>query len=617
MNTTKNAVRVGAAAFALGLSLAGPQAIGVASADSPDSDSASASAAPEPTPARGAASRRSAAERAARAPSSVATARPSARAAVPTVAVESYKTSPARAVVSSARTALPANPPSRRSRQVSPAATAVSDSAVTPTPSGTVAPVAAGAVALTNSDSVAELPEPPTATATPSGVLWDINTAVVGVLDATQNWLSTLPANPVSDLLEGALLLVRRTLFSQPATVDPVQTVTTATGQIRGSLGAVSPQGSPLSYTLTSDPLLGTVEVSPDGTYVYTTGTDFSEYDSFSVAVDSPGFNILNPTGSWRPAQATVSVWGAPGDGGPPDGALAKPAITRTFEIINLTSSNQMLIDWRAFLSNSRTVVTNVAPVGTILKPGESTKIVLAQYAFQDLVGYAQFRPVDASGADIAAPTGLTVVTVATKPFGSVWSCSTYSNCNTGTTRTVVLLDPPGTVISVPSGQGQKQADVLNSFCSVGRATCSFVPRSYDNAAYALPQQASDSVRNYTTSIVTTTFTVTNTQSTATSLKLSSTVKGSIFKIVEVSVTAEGSQTWTSTYTFSQSINVPVKPGEEVFINSSAPVKAVTGDFFVTLGNSRWNLYDVTFDSPDADRRLRYDAIAVPIPPRV
>ena len=53
-----------------------------------------------------------------------------------------------------------------------------------------------------------------------------------------------------------------------------------------------------------------------------------------------------------------------------------------------------------------------------------------------------------------------------------------------------------------------------------------------------------------------------------------------------------------------------------MFIESRAPIKVVTGDFKVTLGNSAWNLYDVTFDSPDADRRLRYDARTVPIAPR-
>lgn len=465
--------------------------------------------------------------------------------------------------------------------------------------------------------AAASLPEPPSATATPTGVLWGINTAVSSVFDATQNWLTSLPANPISDLLEGALLLVRRTLFSQPATVDPVQTVTTATGQILGTLGAVSPQASPLSYALTSAPLLGTVEISPDGTYVYTPGTDFSEYDTFTVAVDSPGFNIFNPTGTWRPAQASVSVWGAPG--GPPEGSVAKPLISRTFEIINLTSSNQMLTGWsnNVWCGLQRCTVVSRPPTGTIFSPGETATFVLAQYSFNDLDGSAIFQPVDAGGALIAAPTGAGFsVAISTRPFGSVWKCNT-GNCSTGDLRTVVLLDPPNTVIGLPSAQGQKQADVLNSFCANQQATCSFTSRSFDNAAWAAPVQSSDSVRNNTTSNLTTTITVTNTQSTATSLKLSTSVKAKVFEVVEVSVTAEASQTWTSTYTFSQAITLTAKPGEEVYVETSAPTKAVTGDFRVVLGNTTFNLYDVTFDSPDPERRLRYDAIAVPIPPRV
>lgn len=180
-----------------------------------------------------------------------------------------------------------------------------------------------------------------------------------------------------------------------------------------------------------------------------------------------------------------------------------------------------------------------------------------------------------------------------------------------------VLARSPNTVIGLPSAQGQKQADVLNSFCANQQATCSFTSRSFDNAAWAAPVQSSDLVRNNTTSNLTTTITVTNTQSTATSLKLSTSVKAKVFEVVEVSVTAEASQTWTSTYTFSQAITLTAKPGEEVYVESSAPVKAVTGDFTVSFGNTTFNLYDVTFDSPDTDRRLRYDAIAVPIPSRV
>jgi hypothetical protein len=292
-------------------------------------------------------------------------------------------------------------------------------------------------------------------------------------------------------------------------------------------------------------------------------------------------------------------------------GALAKPAITRTFEIINLTSSRQMLIGWTA--QANRTVV-QVPPVGSIMEPGESKTIVLTQYSFQDLEGTAEFAPVDASGVRTISPTVFRVI-VATRPFGSVWGCynnggAGRGNCDNGTTRTVVLLDPPGTVISVPSGQGQKQADALNAFCSTGRATCSFVPRSYNNRLFSPPKQASDSFFNNTTTPADYSRALSNAQSTSTNLKLSTKVEGKIFDLVSVAVTAEAGQTWTSTNTFTTTIKIVAQPGQEVWFATSAPLKSVTGDFFVTFGNSRWNLYDLTFTSPDVDpdRFVRWTA---------
>ena len=79
----------------------------------------------------------------------------------------------------------------------------------------------------------------------------------------------------------------------------------------------------------------------------------------------------------------------------------------------------------------------------------------------------------------------------------------------------------------------------------------------------------------------------------ATSLKLSTSAKGSVFGVVEVSVTAEASQTWTNTYTFSQSVQATALPGEKVSIEARTPVARVTGDFVLTMRNTTWNLYDV------------------------
>jgi hypothetical protein len=448
------------------------------------------------------------------------------------------------------------------------------------------------------------------------------------VLDATQNWLSTLPANPVSELLEGALLLVRRTLFNQIPTIDPVQIKTTVSGQILGTLGAVDPEGDALTYSLTEAPKLGTVQVSSDGTYTYTPGADFSEGDSFSVAVNDGGFNILDPLGNWRPAQATVEVLGAPG--GPPEGVVAKSLISRTFTVTNLTSTRQMLIAWNVGKTTTiRTPTTNVPAIGTIINPGESLTFGLAQGALENVEAQADFRPVDAAGAYLPfgpryepnpdtgilefvngsndANRGFTVL-LATRvaQIGSKWSCAqgTSQNCDTSGTRTVLLLDKPGTVVSLSGAQAKKQADVLDLLCSQdgNPLSCTFKPKSFEELAKTPWKQTSLTYTNGGTTTITRTITESSTQTTSSTLGASITAKATILKIVDLSVTASASRTWTSTYTFTDSIQVPIAPGQKAWLESRDPITRVTGDFFITLGNTAWNLYDVSFDSPDSTR---------------
>jgi hypothetical protein len=651
LNTTKTktAARVGAAAVALGLSLAGPQAMGIASADSPDTDSASVSGVTTPSKAstaREPVARRSAPERTGRTPGS--SARRGSQSVEPDVEAVSPAVVPAgAAAVAVADVSRPVTATGRGQSGLSapdafigsgvlgPAATAQEESGHSalagpaaadtpasdpvglsqPTPAAATendaAPPVGGAAMAEVSTAMASLPtpsalaaaslpEPPAATATPSGVLWDINTAVVRVFDTTQNWLAALPANPFSDLLEGALLLVRRSLFNQTPTVAPVQIKTLVTGQIEGTLGAVDPEGDTLSYVLTGIPQQGTVQINPDGTYVYTPGPDYSGADRFTVAVNDGGFNILNPSGSWRPAQAVGRV----GD----DGVDPAGLITRTLTIQNLTGSALTLSSF-----NATRTVNNVATIGTVLQPGESTSVTLAQYVFLDNDSVMTFSSQDGEYSRYFA------VDFNLSPFETYWGCrGSATNCETsgsttsGTAR-LVLLDAPGTVISVPSGQGQKQADVLNQLCGNSTATCTYFPKSFDSTAYTDWKLASDSVSNNTSSNLTTTITVTTSRSTTTGLKLTTSVKASILKVVEVAVTAEASQTWTNTYTFSQAVTVTAQPGEKVSIESRDPVKRVTGDFTLVMRNTTWNLYDVNFDSPDADRRSEYNAVTTPI----
>ena len=447
--------------------------------------------------------------------------------------------------------------------------------------------------------SIASLPVPRARTAAGTDLLVQVNAAVTDWFNASANWLAGLPANPVTEFLEGALLLVRRSLFNQVPTTAPAQIKTLVTGQIEGTLGAVDPEGDTLSYVLTEIPQQGTVQINPDGTYVYTPGPDYPGADRFTVAVNDGGFNILNPSGSWRPAEAVGRVGD---DGVDPSGLV----ITRALTIQNLTGSDLWLTDFSA----TRTV-NNVAPLGTVLQPAESTSITLTQYAFVNNRSTFYFSWMN--------PTPGFSGYFDLEPLATNWGCTgSTNNCQTSgstTNRTAVLrmLDLPGTVINIPSGQGQQQADVLNQLCGSSSATCTYTPKSFDSTSFTDWKLASDSVSNNTTSPLTTTITVTTQQQTATTLKLSTSAKGTVFGIVEVAVTTEASQTWTDTYTFSQAITVTAQPGEKVSIESRDPVKRVTGDFTLTMGNTTWNLTDVNFDSPDPDRRSEYNATTTPI----
>ena len=127
-----------------------------------------------------------------------------------------------------------------------------------------------------------------------------LNAAVVGFFDSVSRLLSSLPANPLGDFVSGALQLIRRALFDQAPTADPVQMVTNSLGQILGDLGASDPEGDALTFEVVQAARFGTVEIGDDGQYTFTPGPDFLGEDSFIVeVVDADGgFNLFNPADS-------------------------------------------------------------------------------------------------------------------------------------------------------------------------------------------------------------------------------------------------------------------------------------------------------------------------------
>ena len=256
-NLGQKAARTGAAVFALGLMLAGPQAAGVASADSGEDSSATSASAADSNPAaptgragRGVArsatapaTGRAAGPSRSRATAPEGTASPSAAQRTPRAA--SAVSAPPRRGSGGGRTAAVPAPISDAQAAVSapapePVAAPVGRGAVLPS-AAVVSPTAgqgsAGAAARPSAAVLSPglgTPKLPAwaaaahanAASAKAPVLTALTNAVNRVFDNVANLLSRFPSGPINDLVSGALLLTRRVLsLIEPAPASaPVAT---------------------------------------------------------------------------------------------------------------------------------------------------------------------------------------------------------------------------------------------------------------------------------------------------------------------------------------------------------------------------------------------------------
>ena len=137
----------------------------------------------------------------------------------------------------------------------------------------------------------------PVALPTPAQVRALAEGVVRRAFNAAENWLLNYAGSPVAGFLEGALVLVRRSLFNQAPLVIPTVPSTGQDGLIRGQLGAIDEEGDALIYSVLEAPKTGTVTVDTDGLWAFTPGADYSGKDAFTVRITPQGWslNLLNP----------------------------------------------------------------------------------------------------------------------------------------------------------------------------------------------------------------------------------------------------------------------------------------------------------------------------------
>ena len=279
-------------------------------------------------------------------------------------------------------------------------------------------------------------------------VMQALNTAITNLFDSTATWLSDLPASPARDLISGALLLVRRTLFNQlpiarPCGCGPLET---SSGQYVGTVGAVDPEGGALIYSLAEAPQYGTVQITADGVYTYTPGVDFAGIDKFTVAVTDPGFNLLQPFSS---RQSLVPV-GVPNACGRNPGAAASAKSTGAASSTGGGCSG----NGTGLPGVVATIKVGSGPAGVAIAPNGAYAYVASRDGNAVSVINTATNTVT-STIGVETPTRLAVSPDGTRVYATAYNRGQLSVVDTATnlvTATINLGGSPGDIAVSPDG---------------------------------------------------------------------------------------------------------------------------------------------------------------------
>ncbi len=442
-----------------------------------------------------------------------------------------------------------------------------------------------------------------------------VSATVNGFFDAVADWLSSLPPNPVSAFVEGALLMVRRTLFNQAPAAAPVQWAQTTT-DIVGTIGASDPEGDPIVYTVLTQPKYGAVAIDPaTGGYTYTP-VAFDNYggtDEFTVRLTDTGAHLHLLQGASADVTVPVTI----------SAVEVLQGYTRGFDLYNLTSKTLV------YFINDRGTPDSGPSYGTEFKPGEKAHFEVTYYVFEPNIVRVGFKATDDSGiwavdmfvADNIIGSTATQSCYASgsnkcsdKPFGS-----TYLK---GGGSEAYFLDPTDTIYTVAGADRQKQADWLNGLCFSGSvARCDFTvnkaktdPGGPLSSKFANKELAAPTFTNSTNRDQVWTATASVAQTTETNWSLSASVKLTLIdKVLDASLTGTYGQRWSTTETFTNSYTTTVPPGQTAYLYQRNPVRTAVGDFTVKMGNTTWNLTDVEFVYPDGSRKPNIETTFSPI----
>lgn len=127
--------------------------------------------------------------------------------------------------------------------------------------------------------------------------------------------------------------------------------------------------------------------------------------------------------------------------------------------------------------------------------------------------------------------------------------------------------------------------------CASGEGKCSFNEPTLGKAYLGDFRQVSNSLYNCSTSDATQSIGWADTVGSTDSAGVSVTVGGKIAELIDLSVTATYSHTWSSSHTENSSMNMTVKPGEVGWISRAQVMQTVSGTWQTHYDSPKWGHY--------------------------
>ncbi|MFH8632455.1 hypothetical protein ACH4CC_21715 [Streptomyces lydicus] len=127
--------------------------------------------------------------------------------------------------------------------------------------------------------------------------------------------------------------------------------------------------------------------------------------------------------------------------------------------------------------------------------------------------------------------------------------------------------------------------------CASGEGKCSFNEPTLGKAYLGDFHQVSDSLYNCSTSDATQSMGWSDTVGSTDSAGVSVTAGGKIAGLIDLSVTATYSHTWSSSHTENSSLGMTVKPGEVGWISRAQVMQTVSGTWQTHYDSPKWGHY--------------------------